>query len=269
VVFIEEVKSGSTMDANFAGNNVKAVRDDGCSFFFNTTDKGNEYLGYQVGKTSFKLTEPILKTQYPQKYNTQFSGKYSGIVTVEGSDRTIQIEGYYSTHADATGTIILPGNISAPALRVRTTEGTDSYELVKYLWYTQDDKYPVFVTMEDYAIDKDVRTLKKTSSFLNTQAKSPTGLKNFTGGALAYQVFPNPFINEIQLSYSLPEKTNVTIELYSSTGTRLTTLLANKQQSGNNSISQNVAKYTSVPGVYLLKIQLGNKIYTEKLVKAH
>jgi hypothetical protein len=84
-----------------------------------------------------------------------------------------------------------------------------------------------------------------------------------------YKVFPNPFQDEVQLTYFLPEKTNVTVTLYNSNGAKLTDLISNETQVGSNSVSKNVARYTRAPGVYLLKIQFGSNIYTEKLVKAH
>jgi hypothetical protein len=264
--------SDSNIEESFDGGNIKAIRNDGCTFFYNITEKGNEYIGYQVGNTTLRFSEPILKTKYPQTLGTQFEGKFNGTLTTEGSDYVRRVEGNYSTHADALGTIILPDGASLPALRVRTTESDGARELVKYLWYAQDVKYPIFVTTEEYEISgQDARILRGGSSFVNITiekiTQSATGLQDLK--AATYKVFPNPFKDEIQLSYYLPEKTNVTIALYSSNGTKLSTLVSGQTQIGNNSVSQNVAKYTSAPGVYLLKIQLGDKIYTEKIVKAY
>jgi hypothetical protein len=259
----------SDIEDSFEGGNIKAVRDDGCIFFFNVTDKGNEYVGYEIGKSKMLLDKPILKTQYPQKFNTRFSGNFSGNIFTENPDEVTQVEGTYSTHADAWGTLLLPDGISLQALRVRTTEASGLRELVKYLWYTQGTRYPVFVTSEDYSIAKDgTRQLIYSGSFLNTQINKSAG--NYTGmqniAASPYRIFPNPFKNEIQVSCNLPEKTNVTISLYDVNGIKLTTLVS-KEQSGNYTVSQDVSKYAQLPGIYLLKIQLGDKVYTEKLVK--
>lgn len=273
VVFEDKAPaSNSNLEANFDGGNIKALRNDGCTFFFNVTEKGNEYVGYQVGNSTLRLTEPILKTKYPQSFNTQFEGKFQGTITTEGSDYVRRVEGSYSTHADALGTIILPDGASLPVLRVKTTEGGGAYELVKYLWYAQDVRYPVFVTIEEYEIGaNNTKTFRGGSSFLNIKldkvSKSATGIPDLT--ATTYKVFPNPFKDEIQVSYYLSEKTNVTIALYSSNGTKLTTLVSGKVQNGDNFVSKNVAKYTQSPGIYLLKIQLGDKVYTEKIVKAY
>ena len=269
---LEAPASVANLEENFTESNVKASRDDGCEFFFNITEKANEYWGYKAGNVKLQLTEPIVKTKYPQTYNSQFSGKYEGVITVEGSDYSRSVSGTYSTHADAAGVIVLPDELALPALRVKTTEGNDSYELVKYLWYAQGIRLPIFVTMEEYAVASDgIRTLRKAHSYWNAQATIEAQAPAENQGLLndfSYNVFPNPFQNEIQLSYSLPEKTQVTVELYGPGGTKLVTLVS-QTQNGNQTISKNVSKYAKLPGVYLLKITVGNNTYTEKLVKAY
>ena len=267
----EEVKSiGELSDET---GTIKVSRNDGCEFFFVTTENANEYWGYKTGNTRLQFTEPIVKTRYPQTYNTQFSGKYAGIYTVEGTDSnyTTQVEGTYSTHADAIGVIVLPGDVSFPALRVKTIESTSSFERVKYLWYAQEVRLPLFVTLEDYSVAADgTKKLVSTQSYLNTNAvKSPTGVTQLSADPFSFQVFPNPFRDELQLTYSLPEKALVTIALYASDGTKLATLVSGQLQSGTQTLSRDVSKYTQQPGVYLLKMTAGDKTYTEKLVKTY
>jgi len=248
---------------------IKASRNDGCEFFFITTESANEYWGYKAGNTRLKYTEPIVKTKYPQTYNTSFSGKYAGTYSIEGSDYKRYVEGTYSTHADAVGVIVLPGNLSLPALRVRTTEVSTAFEQVKYLWYAQDIRLPVFVTLENYSVAADgTKELLNAKSFLNILIKSPATVQS-TQDEFSYTVFPNPFRDELQLTYSLPEKALVTVELYASGGSKLVTLVSNQLQSGTQTISQDVSKYAQLPGVYLLKITVGDKTYTEKIVKAY
>jgi hypothetical protein len=267
VTLLKEEKSVSDLSDDIG--KIRVSRNDGCEFFFKTTDKTNEYWGYQSGNTKLQYSEPIVKTKYPQTYGTQFSGKYAGTYTVEGSNYTSKTEGTYSTHADAIGVILLPGDVSLPALRVRTTEGNAKFERVKYLWYAQDIRLPLFVILEDYSIAADgTKTLRTTQSYLNTHIKSPVNNRPLTD-AFSYQVFPNPFRGEVQLTYSLTEKALVTVALYSSGGTKLVTLVSNQMQSGMQTLSQDVSKYTTQPGVYLLKITVGDKTYTEKLVKAY
>ena len=247
---------------------ITASRNDGCDFFFITTESANEYWGYKAGDQRLQLTEPIVKAKYPQTYGAQFSGKYAGTVTVEGTDYKRQVAGTYSTNVDGVGTIILPDNISFPAIRVKTTEESASFERVKYLWYTQNVILPLFVSMEEYAVAADgTKHLQASESYLNTQAKSPTGIQSIAD-SFSYQVAPNPFKDKIQLTYTVTGKELVTVALYASDGSKLTTLLS-QVQSGAQSLSKDVSKYAQTPGVYLLRMTVGDKVYTEKLVRAY
>jgi len=106
-----------------------------------------------------------------------------------------------------------------------------------------------------------------SESFINTQAKSPTGIQTSSINAFTYQVTPNPFRNEIQITYTVPEKALVTIALYTSGGSELTTLVSQQAQSGSQTVSKDVSQYAKFPGVYLLKLTVGDKTYTEKLLK--
>jgi len=267
---LDKIESVSNLsDEIYGQGTIRAERNDGVEFFFATTESANEYWGYKAGHTTYQLTEPIVKTKYPQTFNTQFSGKFSGTISREGFSYTSNVEGTYSTHADGIGTIILPNGTSMTALRVKTTEGHNRFERVKYLWYAQNVRLPVFVTLEDYSIATDgTKKLIDSQSFLNTKAKSPLA-SNLLADDFEYQVFPNPFRDNIKVSYYLPEKAIVTIELFASDGTKLVTLVSNQEQSGAQTISQNLSQYTQQLGVYLLKINIGDKTYSEKLVKTY
>jgi len=269
---LEEIKSVSDLsNDNYGTGPIKVSRNDGCEFFFNTTELVNEYWGYIAGDAKLQYTEPIVKTKYPQTFNTQFSGKFSGTYSIEGSNYSTKVEGTYSTHADGIGIILLPGDISMPALRVKTIEVYSSLERVKYLWYAQDIRLPLFIILEDYSIANDgTKKLMNTQTHLNLKAQSPTGIQSLTNDAFAFQVFPNPFKDNLSVTFTLAESAQVTVALYTSDGANLTTLISNKLlQSGTQTISQDVSKFAQQAGVYLLKISIGDKTFTEKVVKAY
>jgi len=265
---LNEIKSTSHLsEENSVMGTIKVDRNDGCEFFYNITESANEYWGYRAGNTTLQFTEPIVKTKYPQTFGTQFSGTFAGTITFDGTNCSTPVSGTYSTDVDGIGTVILPGGISYPAIRVKTIEENASFERVKYLWYAQNVRLPLFVTMEDYSIATDgTKKLLTSESFLNTQIQIQASPQAATD-AFTYTVSPNPFRNEIQVTYILTEKSLVSIALYASSGVELTTLVSQKMQNGSQSVSKDVSQYTKLPGVYLLKITVGDKVYTEKLVK--
>ncbi len=255
-------------------------RDDNYTFLFNITEQGNAYTGYEVGKRKVFFSKPFVKTQYPQSYGTSFEGSFEGTIFNDGIASPDPISGTYSTQADATGTLLLPGGVSFPVLRVKTVDRinycncTNFYtEITKYLWYAQDVRYPLFVTMETVnrnTISGETHVVEKESSLnIDIKRESPNNqLAGNNGSNVTYKIFPNPFKDNIQVSYSLPAEAIVNIDLYNSKGVKVTSLVPGVSQRGEQTISRDLSQFTMFPDIYFLIMKFGNSVYTEKLVKA-
>ena len=271
----EMIKSNSDFEKDTETGIIKVFRnEDRVTFLYNISERGNEYLGYESETYKLLFNKPLLKTQYPQAFGNYIEGTYDGTLSYHSIDRSYPVSGTYSTHGDATGTIILPNGDKYPVLRVHTTQKIDmdggSVSLIdKYLWYAQDVRLPLFVSIQNYTVKKDgTKALRNQESYYSPVLKSgnvETGIIN-TEKAIAYKVFPNPFRDNIELSYDLPKETLVKIELFDSRGTKLSTLVS-QTQSGSISFTKDVSQYTQLQGTYFLKLQFGNKVYTEKLLK--
>jgi hypothetical protein len=271
---------GEVLSKNASRGNVAVSRNDQVSFLYNNTEKGNEYLGYESENMTVTFTEPLIKTKYPQSFGTYFEGNYSGNYTCQcgTAEQTNDLSGFYSTHADATGVLFLPGDIQLQALRVRTVEILEyphsvlNTEHVKYLWYAQSERFPVFVSLSTYSVNKSTgeRQLVGQTSYLNVNLSpaAPTGIASVINDSeIAYKVFPNPFRNKVEVSYSLPKEVPVSVELYNSRGLKLASLIDRQSQKGANYLSKDIAKYTQAPDIYILKLTFGDKVFTEKLIK--
>ena len=267
-----DIKSSTDFSIEPGSGFIKAFRsDDQVTFYYNTSDRGNEYWGYERGHLKTILAKPILKTVYPQAFGTFFEGTYDGEYAY-AAEKSLPLSGTYSTHADATGTIILPDGKSYPTLRIHTTQTTDiagSVSLIeKYLWYTQDQQMPLFVSIQTFRLKKDgSKTLQSQNSYYAPGLKSASDVTGInTDSSMEYKVLPNPFRGNLEVSYVLPKETKVIIDLYDSRGSKLTTLVS-QTQSGSVSFTKDVSKYTSAQGTYFLKMQFGDKVYTEKLLR--
>ena len=270
----EMIKSNSDFEKDAETGIIKVFRhEDQITFLYNISERGNEYLGYENKAYKLLFNKPLLKTQYPQTFGNYIEGAYEGTLSY-GADRSYPVSGTYSTHGDATGTIILPNGDKYPVLRVHTTQNIDAdggsaSQIDKYLWYAQDVRLPLFVSIQNYTIKKDgTKALRSQESYYSPVLKSgsvETGISNVEK-TVAYKVFPNPFQDNIELSYDLPKETLVKIELFDSKGTKLSTLVS-QTQSGAVSFTENVSQYTQSQGTYFLKMQFGNQVYTEKLLK--
>ena len=254
--------------------NIGITRDnDEVLFVYNVNEYANEYKGYQSGDYIVSYEQPIIKTQYPQTYGSFFKGNFEGTIAY-GNNILGNTSGSYSTQGDATGVIMLPNGVILPVLRVKTMERIDQWacggtvtEVEKYLWYAQDTRYPVFVSMiiTTTSLSDNTSTISRKSA-LNMDVNAPV-LKSAESD-IAYTVSPNPFKDNLTINYSLPQSMKVGIELYDAQGMMLTAILPVQQQKeGEHSLTYNAAAYTQLPGVYFLKLRFGEKTYSEKIVK--
>lgn len=260
--------------------NTAVARQDGVVFLYDITNNQVEYRGFEKDNHFYSFTSPIVKTKYPQTYGTSFDGTFGGKILVKGQPAG-DISGTYSTEVDGEGTILLPNGEKIPVLRVKTTKVTtqwgpacNSHEVIKYLWYAQDIRYPVFVTMETayYSANGGQRVVLEKISYLNTNLKRENNLRSTTGldgidSGFTCRVSPNPFKDQIYIQYSLPKQALVSIELYNAQGAKLAVVLPKQMQEGEQAITYNVGNGTSVKGIYFLRIIVDGKVHIEKLIK--
>ncbi len=88
-------------------------------------------------------------------------------------------------------------------------------------------------------------------------------------GFEVYQNSPNPFGEETEIGYRLPEATNVTIEIYTMMGQKLVTLLDARQEAGYHTITwdgtdSNGTKMSE--GIYLYKVTAYGEVQTRRMV---
>ncbi len=250
------------------------LRNDGVRFYYNNNRDQVEYHGYERGDLQFLYTGPIVKTKYPQSYGTSFAGTYSGNVLTKGQ-KTSELSGSYSTVVDGEGTILLPNGEKLPVIRVKTTKTANyscsNQEVVKYLWYAQDVRYPVFVTMEtiNYGNDGQITILEKVS-YLNTNLKKetkqhPASDLNALDDSFTCKVYPNPFKEQLSVDYSLGKQVAVSIELYNAQGSKVAIILPKQIQQGMQVIDYNTAAFAK--GIYFLRFTIDGKVHIEKLIK--
>ncbi len=88
---------------------------------------------------------------------------------------------------------------------------------------------------------------------------------NVSNKFLLKQNFPNPFNSNTTISYYLPKEENVELNIYSSNGQKLETLVKNeKQVEGEHKIIWDAEKYPA--GIYLYQIQVDDFIQTKKML---
>lgn len=79
------------------------------------------------------------------------------------------------------------------------------------------------------------------------------------------QNFPNPFNPTTVIRYSLPENSEVTMEVFDMLGRRVAVLMNGQiQNAGTHAITFNASNLSS--GTYLLRMRAGNQVMTRKMM---
>ena len=93
-----------------------------------------------------------------------------------------------------------------------------------------------------------------------------SGINNPLVDELSLKIAPNPFSNSASITYDLSEKQMVSIQLFDLLGKEISTLLEETQSIGNQSISIDKDKLNLKSGVYFVKLWIGNRSLTQKII---
>jgi len=78
------------------------------------------------------------------------------------------------------------------------------------------------------------------------------------------QNYPNPFNPSTKISFSIPEKGNVSLKIFNSLGEEAALILNKEMEAGNHMIEFNAENLPS--GIYLYQLSSGNNISTKKMM---
>jgi len=78
------------------------------------------------------------------------------------------------------------------------------------------------------------------------------------------QNFPNPFNPSTSIKFAIPESGHISLKVYDATGMEVAELISNYYSAGNYIVNFDASSLPS--GVYIYKLEAGNKIFTKKLM---
>ena len=97
-----------------------------------------------------------------------------------------------------------------------------------------------------------------------TVSDNGVGFDEWSQDALGLKVFPNPTDGNSTLKMNLPEQTSGEIVVYSTLGSEIDRIPLSGLSAGTQTVSIGSNVYTT--GIYLLRVQLNNKNFTQRLV---
>ena len=268
------------------GNNMLITNLKGGKFSHTCDRTSRFYNSYQDEHYAIIFDQPIKKMSYPFMYGDKISGYFSGRILYNNSNLEFKRAGSYSTEADATGTLVMPGGqVLKNVLRVKMTEkyieqacSNIEVEYVKYVWYIEEYRYPVFAvhdityTYPDGKVTTKrnacvtIASLEQAADIPVYESDTPSVTKKNTQIEIEHSVYPNPYSDLLHITYTLDKPTTVNISLYSLSGNLISNIVQGKVQDGVQHITY-TPKYNENTGAYYLRLQFGDKVYVRALVK--
>ncbi|MCL2098063.1 MAG: T9SS type A sorting domain-containing protein [Bacteroidales bacterium] len=265
--------------------NILITNKEGVKFSYSCDGQSNIFKGYRGNNYSLMLDLPIKKMSYPFSYGHKLSGNFSGRILYDNSSLEFNRAGSFSTEADAVGTLVMPdGQVLKNVLRVKFVEkyiekacSDVDVNLVKYAWYIEEYRYPVFVIFEVTYSYPDGKVTAKNTAYVTTatlnqvadtpvyESETPPTVKG-EQAEIEHVVYPNPYSDNLHITYTLPQPVQVSISLYSLSGQLVSEIVSGKLQEGVQHVTY-TPKRSEITGTYYLRLQFGNKVYVRALVK--
>lgn len=251
------------------------IAEHGNYFFYNVDKKTTKFYGYITDNVIIRYDQPVEKMRYPMKYGERFEGTYTGSTIVS------TISGEYSVEADGYGKLIFPGGVVIDkALRVKSYDryieaacNTVEVETIKYLWYAKGHRYPVLVIVQRNVFPAGEEPFKKKYAVYNDnlapmQTKSKELATNIFDEKIPteYKVFPNPYKDHVNITYTLNSKQDVNVEVFDASGKLIEVFVNDKQTAGTHNYIFYPKKHNLAASTYFVKLMFGSEVHLKKIV---
>jgi len=273
-------ESFNTPKGESQSNTNISVQENDNYFYFNVNPHGIFFHGFVTPDATIHYYSPIQKMAYPFKYGDRLEGHFTGEGLYYGSVQT-QIDGNYSVEADAFGTLLLPENVTVEnVLRVKTVEkyieaacNSTEIEQIKYLWFSADSRYPVFVSMETIKTPANEAPIITKGSYYNSKAvtekiiSQKKNIQNNPDFDILCVLKPNPVRDMLEISYTLNRESMVSIEIIEASGVKIGDVVQQESQNGENSRIINLEQYQLATGNYFIRIYIDGRPFFKPFQK--
>ena len=258
-------------DSYPTSNSCQSLSDFGFYQYYEIDDDAWEYLGNAFSSILqiFQDTKTIL--MFPMNFEDTFSDEFAS--TLSAFTVIKYGTGNINVTADAYGTVILPQGTFDDVMRLQVIEeSVDSTDLgsgivekihtssVSYVWLSRAHPGPLCTrsVTETYQvalvppIDPDTLFMDPDSSFQYDPTATTSALPYFTTGAFNLKVTPNPFVNNLDLNFTVDNGQKLNFELQTINGQVVYTKNISAVP-GQNNFNINVQWLPTGPYIAILK----------------
>lgn len=127
---------------------------------------------------------------------------------------------------------------------------------------------PSYMEVFNYPCSGGVTDLVKVDNSMNLAAQ--TTMTASKGGAeidFNINVFPNPFVDNANISYNLADDAKVKTEVFDINGKLVTVLFDGNQKAGNYSLNFSNKNYNSFSGIFIIKMTVNGEVHSSQLIQ--
>jgi hypothetical protein len=127
-----------------------------------------------------------------------------------------------------------------------------------------------YMEIYNYPCTGGVTNLTKVDNNSNIEALS--AMTTSTVGGLAenkinIEAYPNPFVDNANISYTLNKDAKVTVEIFDMQGKLITSFFEGSQKAGGYNFNFNARNFSSGSGIYIVKLMVDADVYSSQMVQ--
>jgi len=142
--------------------------------------------------------------------------------------------------------------------------GTANSATFSFQW-TAPSSGPAYIYSSGLGVNANANTSGDRVTTYSVMLSPTVGIKENAPNDLAFTAYPNPASDELQVSYTLEERSQVVVKLLSLKGEMAAVLFNQNQDRGNRSVNCRIPAGLS-KGMYLVQLTVNGKDITRKLL---
>jgi hypothetical protein len=216
------------------------------------------------------LDEP---SYFNQAYRVGTDTLYFGLITTQsGADAfTDDYDDYFLNLNTNSSLNIKVTNISVPQLSIAIFDSTSTCKLIKFSGTLSQIDTTVLLHSGKYYLEMEAQPTTYSWMFpysFELHSTPVTSVENNASLVIEdfrlLQNYPNPFNPSTNISFHIPLRVYVTLEIFDILGREVTKLASGEMEAGDHSVTWNASAMPT--GTYFCRLQSGNFIETKKLV---
>ena len=127
-----------------------------------------------------------------------------------------------------------------------------------------------YMEQYNYPCTGGVTNITKVDNSSNIEALStmtPATTTTRVENRINIEAYPNPFVDNANIGYTLTDEAKVSVEVYDMQGKLVTSLFEGNQKTGSYNLNFNGKNFATGSGIYIVKLTVNGDVYSNQMVQ--